>query len=203
MGFVVTGGNDEYEKPSAGSVAARCYGIIDLGTQHGEYAGEKYTKHEVMILWELDEKMTDGKPFVVNKRYTASLNEKANLRKDLESWRSRAFTDEELAGFDLSTIIEKPCMLTITLTEKGYAKVVGVSPLPKGLNAPELQNETINFTIDQLGDNDVVSKIYPWVQKIIAESDEGKAFGFVAQEKSGSTFTEQPSTATEGDDVPF
>ena len=43
--------------------------------------------------------MPDGKPFLVRRRYTASLHEKSALRKDLESWRGRAFTNVELDGF--------------------------------------------------------------------------------------------------------
>ena len=49
--------------------------------------------------------MEDGRPFAVSKTYTASLFEAAALRKDLESWRGKSFTEEELGGFDISKLL--------------------------------------------------------------------------------------------------
>ena len=43
----------------------------------------------------------NGRRFQLRKDYKNSLHEKAGLRKDLEAWRGRRFTDAELAGFDL------------------------------------------------------------------------------------------------------
>ena len=40
----------------------------------------------------------------ISATYTLSLGERSNLRKMLESWRSRAFTPEELQGFDLEKV---------------------------------------------------------------------------------------------------
>ena len=40
-------------------------------------------------------------------------------------------------GFDLVNILGKPCMVTVAHNEKGKAKVIGVSGLPKGVTCPE------------------------------------------------------------------
>ncbi len=79
------------------------------------------------------------------------------MRKDLESWRGRKFTQQELQGFDVETIIGVPCLLNIIQEDKGgetYANVASIMRLPKGLPAlkardyirvidrkPEMQDE--------------------------------------------------------------
>lgn len=145
-------GGTSFEQPPTGSHAARCISIIDLGTQRSTYEGEVQIKHQVIVRWELsNELMTTGdfagKPFTVSKFYTASLHEKAGLRKDLASWRGRDFTAEELKGFDMKSILGKPCMLSVGLSEKGKAKVTSVMGLPKGMTVPAQVNESFNFSL--------------------------------------------------------
>ena len=47
---------------------------------------------------------THGRRFDVARVYTLCLHERAALRKDLESWRGRKFTEQELDGFDLEKL---------------------------------------------------------------------------------------------------
>ena len=73
---------------------------------------------------------------LISKTYTASMHEKAALSKDLESWRGRAFTDEERDGFDLKKVLGQPCLLNVIHENKGgtvYANIASVSPVPKGM----------------------------------------------------------------------
>jgi hypothetical protein len=94
----------------AGMHIARAYGLFDLGTHYDEKFDK--SRREVVIVWEIAaeriEVDRDGKktnlPRAISKRYTLSLHEKARLRADLESWRGRPFTSEELAGFEMKTI---------------------------------------------------------------------------------------------------
>src|SRR6185369_175718 len=64
---------------------------------------------------------------------------KAKLRKDLEAWRGRIFTFDELAGFDLESVIDVPCLLSVVHRQgsKGgkFANVGAVMKLPKGMHA--------------------------------------------------------------------
>src|SRR5262245_51935946 len=107
-----TGG--DFTPPPAGTHAAICYRLVDLGTQMGEYKGQPKEQHKIVVSWELvDENMDDGKPFSIHQRYTFSLHEKAKLRADLESWRGRTFTEEELNAFDLENLLGKPCLVSI------------------------------------------------------------------------------------------
>ena len=141
MGIVVSdSGGGSFALPEAGLHNAVCSKIFDLGTQEG-FEGKP--RHELVVYWELEEKIPDGeyagKPFTAMKSYTASLNEKARLREDLESWRGRAFTPDELQGFDLDNVIGKQCTLNLVHKEsngKTRAKVGAV--MAKQKNAPEL-----------------------------------------------------------------
>lgn len=145
-------GGTSFEQPPTGSHAARCIAVIDLGTQRTTYEGEAQIKRQVIVRWELsNELMTEGdhkgKPFTVSKFYTASLHEKAGLRKDLQSWRGRDFTADELKGFDLKNVLGQPCMLSVGLSEKGKAKVTSVMGLPKGMTVPHQVNPSFHFSL--------------------------------------------------------
>jgi len=98
---------------------AICYGVYDLGTQFNETFGNK--NHKVLLQWELPEARIDiqkdgedlNLPRAQSKIYTLSLHEKANLRKDLESWRGKSFTATELEGFDLKNLLGVDCQLQV------------------------------------------------------------------------------------------
>ena len=150
-----TGGGD-FELAPAGTTVARCYQLVDLGTQVTIYKGDQKLQRKVIISWELpNELMEDGRPFSVNNRYTMSLSENAHLRKDLESWRNRPFTPEELAAFNITTILGAPCMLGV-VHNKGagenanntYANPQGIMALMKGQKCPPAVNEAAAFDID-------------------------------------------------------
>ncbi len=132
-----SGGN--FIPAPAGTHAAVCVDVVDLGILKVEYAGQAKQQHKVNIVWQLEEQQPDGKPFSVRKRYTLSLHEKAALRKDLESWRGKAFTEDELRGFDLEVLIGKPALLNVIRASRGgseYANVATIMRLPKMMEAP-------------------------------------------------------------------
>lgn len=165
------------QQPPAGSHVARCISVIDLGTQDTPF-GES---HKVRITWELPEEKAVFKeekgeqPFVLSKDYTLSLYEKANLRHDLESWRGRAFTEQELRGFDISKLLGAPCLLSVIhkTSDKGktYANISSVSAMPKGMQCPEQYNPTVEYSIE-MGHNSRYMALPEWLQKKIANSRE-------------------------------
>lgn len=130
-----------------GNHVAVCYRVIDLGTQRGEYMGKENHRHKILISWEIpDEKMGDGRPFTIGQRFTWSMSEKAALRHTLESWRGRAFTDDDFgaSGFDIKNIIGVGCMLNVIQEKKGdktYSNIANVAKLPKGLTSPPPENK--------------------------------------------------------------
>lgn len=146
-------GGGSYQQPPIGTHLAICVKLIDIGTQKGEYQGQATYKRQVIIGWELpNELMTEGesagKPFTVSKFYTASLSEKANLRKDLANWRGRDFTPQELGGFAAKNILGKACMLSLTMNEKEKVRVTGVMAVPKGMQVPSSVNAPFYLSLE-------------------------------------------------------
>lgn len=176
--YATEGSGGSFKQAPAGTHVARAIKLIDIGTQHGEYQGEPTVRNQVIVQWELPNEMIDiggeEKPFIVSKFYTNSLNEKASLRADLEAWRSRAFTPEELAKFDLMAILGKPCMVTVVHNEKGKAKVVSVSAVVKGMTCPPAFNTSEAFWIDEWNDN-AFQALPDGFRKLVIASDEYKA----------------------------
>jgi hypothetical protein len=113
---------------------AVCVDVIDLGLLNTTW-GEKY---KIRIVWQIEEVNPETKRrFEVRKQYTLSLHEKANLTKDLQSWRGRKFTDDETKGFDVEKLIGANCQVQIVhdISDEAsiYANVQAVVPPPKGV----------------------------------------------------------------------
>jgi hypothetical protein len=117
---------------------AVCVDVVDLGLNKGPF-GEK---HKVELRWQTELENEDVHPprrFQLRKWYTLSLHEKASLRKDLECWRGRKFTEDELKGFDLEKLIGANCQLQVihNITDDGktYDNIQAIVPhnskLPK------------------------------------------------------------------------
>ena len=131
----------EFKAVPAGLHLARCYRIIDLGTQRSEFDGQEKYQRKIMIGWELHGKDEEGNelvtergdPMAIFKNYTLSWNDKATLRVDLQSWRGKPFTEAEMRRFDISTVLGAWCMLTVIprpgKNGKIYSNVKGVSPV--------------------------------------------------------------------------
>ena len=103
--------NTDYSPIEAGTYLARCVQVIDLGTQTIEYMGELKQYRKVRLAFEtptetkIFKEENGEQPYMLSKEYTLSLGDKANLRADIESWRGKTFTQEELEGFDLANIL--------------------------------------------------------------------------------------------------
>lgn len=130
----------EFEKfplPEEGTIQAVCAGIWDIGLQTTPFVDERTGKpkvqHKVVIAWELNqlidapESEYHGKPYMLSKTYTLSLNEKANLRHDLESWRGKPFTDDEVRnGIDLSKLYGVNCLVGVAHKAKSNGEKIAV-----------------------------------------------------------------------------
>lgn len=142
-------GGGDFELAPTGTHLAICYRVIDLGTQESTFDGQTKHVHKVLVGWELpDEKMSDGRPFIIQQRYTWSMHEKATLRQHLEAWRGVAFVEKDFGkgGFDIKNILGKPCVISIMHTEKGgktYANISGVGKLMKGQTVPAQTNPSV------------------------------------------------------------
>jgi len=146
----------DFEQVPEGTFIARCYGLVFLGTQEVQYKGETKEKEQVVIQWELldDEgKTKDGKPFTISKTYTRTLDERGNLYSDLNAWRGKRFTADELLEFDMVAILGAYAQLQVLHSEneqtgKTYANVTALMPY-KG-EKPAAVNDNILFDIDEV-----------------------------------------------------
>ena len=194
---------------------AVCYLIVDAGTHYDQNYDKM--KHEIYIGWEIPKERIkvehDGKeedkPRVISKSYTLSLNEKANLRKDLEAWRGKRFTEEELDGFDLKNVLGAPAMLQV-MHKKGkadpsriYANVENVLPLNEEVKA---ENEHIWFSLEE--GKEIPEGVYGWMRDKIEESEEMKgepkqSDAQYDQDGKEIEFRESAGDSPEDENLPF
>lgn len=171
-----------------GQYTATCVAIIDLGMQYNETYQKSNRK--VLLMWELHDESLDieidgeKKPRLMSKQYTLSLNEKSRLYQDLNAWRGRNFTEEELKAFDLKNVLGVPCLMQIIHTKKGdktYSDISSLMRIPKGMNAPNPRMPLVYFDIDTSTPEarihalksikEDLPKLPEWVQKRIQESE--------------------------------
>ena len=191
-----------YPPIEAGSYRAICYGIVVEGTFINPFNQKKQTK--VRFLWEFpDERiLKDGKdlPRAISEEYTLTLGEQGKLRPMLESWRGKAFTKQELEGFDIENVLKAPCLITtmVGISKQGreYASITAVGRLPKGMEVPrETENPAIVFNVcDPECPLEKMEQLPDWIQNRIKDSLEYKE----------RTTTEDDFTIVANDeDLPF
>jgi hypothetical protein len=140
--YAKAGGN--FKPAPEGQFAATCCDVIDHGMQPVTYLGKTRLQHKISIAWQIGVAMDNGKPYLIRRRYTCSLHEKSSLRRDLESWRGKAFSGPELEQFDLESLLSVPCLLNIihndSLSGGTFANVNSILRLPKTMAAPQIRD---------------------------------------------------------------
>lgn len=151
--MIVRAPEPKFPTAPEGTFAAVCVDEIDLGKVKSTFGGEERERNMVRLVWQIDETMDDetadkfnmerGSRHIIKQDYTASLDEKAKLRKHLQSWRGRSFTPEELVGFDLENVVGVAALLAIVHAtgKKGgtFANVEAVMKPQKGM--PTIKSE--------------------------------------------------------------
>lgn len=204
-------GGSSIPKLEGGVYTAISSAIIDLGIQTSEKF-EK-TQRKFMMLWNIigEEVEVNGQklPRTMSKEYSFSLNEKSTLRKDLQAWRSKTFSEEELKGFNLLNIINKPCQLQILLEDKNgrqYNNIASIMALPKGTEIiPLTDTYYLDLTDRETWQN--WDKVPNWIQERIKKADNYESTGLKEYvEKYGTNNTTETTTEPDlvtSDDLPF
>ena len=141
---------------------AVCVNVVDLGSHLNTVYNK--VKRRVRLTFELadlrDDFEVDGVmknlPRLIGKEYNLSLWETADLRKDLQSWRKKQFTKEELNGFDIANLVGVPCMLNVEhyvgkgdgVLRAGIGSIIG---LGSGMEAPKPEGEAYFYSIPDHG----------------------------------------------------
>jgi hypothetical protein len=155
-----------------GVYMAVCIGFIDLGEQYSEKF-KSYT-NKGMYIWEIPSETIeiDGeqKPRQLSKEFTISASSKSNLRKFIETWNSKSYSDEDFMEFDVFEQVGKPCQLNVVLNEtKEYSNVDNLMPIPKGFPAPTTATKPIKWDMAAWND-EVLKEIPEWIQEKIKKS---------------------------------
>lgn len=201
MTFSVSGGGGgEFKRVPAGTHLAVCTLVANIGLQPGSamYPGEKL---KIVFRWEVPgervEYEKDGKtvegPLTISQTLTASMHPESNMRKMLESWRGKKFTDEEAGKFDVSTVLGKPCLLNVTESEKGgktYSNVSGVSPLIKGMAAPAAENPLVLFDPDTATQAQYEA-LPKWIKEKVSNAVQPKTEAQVDEERAAEFAEEE------------
>ena len=210
-----SGGGGTFTPVPPGMYLARCYRIVDLGTQKSEYLGQIKNLPKVMLQFEVHGEDDAGKPLVtakgepmsISKNFTLSLAEKATLRKDLQTWRGREFTAEELRGFQIDNVLGAWAMIAITKAMgnngKEYTNIANINSVPKAMKAtlPEGHNKCAAFYIEN-PDMDMFETFSDNLRAKIEQSPEWQA------RKGNQPAKEQSASKGSGfddmdDDIPF
>lgn len=213
-------GGENFEPIPKGVYQAICIGLFDLGTQNNPMFQK--SAHKVMIMWEFPDHRIDvekegeptrNMPMVLSKEYTLSLHRKAHLRSDLEGWREKEFTPEELDGFKLKVLLGVNCNIQVfhkvknegTNDERTYANVKAIMKLPKGMKKREPEHEPILFDLDE--EKPIPDGIPDWIADKIRMSEEYRAYG--VQSNRGYPGAQEPDYPQDDpgynpdDDIPF
>jgi len=209
-------GGGQFEQIPPGSHLARCYGVVDLGTQQKTFQNEVHLERQVQISFELPmlkmegkyDPKAKGKPMMASRKFKQSLHQKANLRKFLEGWRGRAFKPGEAEQFDPKKLPGLPCRVNVVESQDGTRTFIdSIAPLGKGEKIPKQINPSVYFSLDpEEFDPATFDKLSNGLKERIAKSPE-----FIALENGGAGEEAQGDAPAEGgeagepgnDDAPF
>lgn len=197
MTFPVSGSGGDSKKLEPGTYTAVCDRVILMGYQPGSAQYPK-PKLKVYIRWQIpDERTDDNMPMVIGSTFTASMNEKAELRKILTGWRGANFSDDEAQSFDVSKLVGQPCMISVvskSANGKTYTNVASVSRLSKSTKPPKVEGEPLVYWNTKSNEDAYVFKKLPeWLQKKIEDQID------VSTQSTGDDNRAPPPD----DDIPF
>ena len=209
------GGGGEFTPVPQGMHLARCYRVIDLGTQDSTYLGTVKKLPKVMLQFEVHGEDENGDPIVtgkgepmsISKNFTLSLAEMATLRKDLQTWRGKEFTEIEKKGFEVKNVLGAWAMISVIKAMgnngKEYtniAAIMSVPPAIKKAGMPKGHNELKLFEIAE-PDMALFDSFSSGLKEKIQKSPEWQARGG----KSAPAPSKAPSSGFDDmdDDIPF
>lgn len=170
--MILTDTGADYEPIPTGIQPAALVNIFNLGLQRNTRGD---MNPECVFLWELaGPRKKDGTPFLVTRRYTASLNEKANLRKHLRAWRTRDFTADELKHFDTERLINLNARLNLLKVSRNGREWVDIDGLlpPEG-NPTAYKPQTPRSFIPEWISKAIAAQVHPEADNPEIENKEG------------------------------
>ena len=126
-----------------GQFTAVCVDVIDMGEKMEAYPGspDKLVQKVYLVFrtGELNPEL--GEPIDIAREFSVSMGEKSNLRKFLQQWRGKSYTEDEARqGVPLHKLDKRPALISVeqkTSAASGriYANIISAAPLPKPMEA--------------------------------------------------------------------
>lgn len=202
-----TSAKTQRELVPEGNHPARIYEVIEVGTVEGSWMGQPKMNYNVRIGFEFPTKkfmFSEEKglqPFVLSREMSLSLGEKANLRKIVEAVEGRKLTEAEAVNYDVTTIIGKPLLVTVSHTEPNnegiqYANATTFSGLIEGLTVSNLYNPTRLLTYEEWK-QETFDGLPQFLKDKISATPEYKKM------KDKTEYTANDGTVQNVNDIPF
>ncbi len=151
MPFIIK--QKQRELPSEGMHNAVLVGLIDLGTSEDKMFG--VIKRDALMVFEIDERNSDGKRHQVSGFYNQTMNPKSKMYQTIVTWQGR-MSKAEAKAFDLETLLGKPASLVIQPTESGNVKICSITPHAPNAEKLEPEGEIFSFWLDDFPDNEEI-----------------------------------------------
>jgi hypothetical protein len=128
----------KFKSHPEGQFVGQCVDCIDMGEVVQDFPDKpKYLAQKCALVFRTGEKNDETGEFIdVVGEFTVSMGENANLRKFLEQWRGRPYTQDQVdEGVPLDKLVGNWALLTISQkpSKKGrmYAVIVSAVGVPK------------------------------------------------------------------------
>lgn len=174
-GLIVKDSGGDFQDLEPGTYVARCVSVVDIGVQETGWGPKEkvYLGFEVpavRVKWKDDKGQEHDGPAFIGSRYTMSISAKSILGQHLTSWRGKAFTDDERAGFNLFNVLGAPAMINVVTTQKdgkSYTNIQTIMRLPQGTECPPAETELIAYTPLDNAYAENFSKLHEWQQQLV------------------------------------
>jgi hypothetical protein len=183
------------EIPPAGMHRAACFTIAELGVQPSIKYGPK---PKILFQFEtLDIANQAGKPFVLRRTYTETLDPQGALRPDIEGWFGKSLTDTELAELDFADLLGAVWQLGVMHQQSGdkvYANITSVmAPPAGGPKKVKTFYDPVSFSLQARPFAAAEYSALPqWVQTVVSQSPDYRR----ARQVDGSETVPQITGAT-------
>lgn len=199
MAIIAKDSGKSFDPIDAGLHVGRCVSMIHIGTVEQVFKDETKSLNKVQLTFELPNELKtfdeekEEEPRLISQDFTLSMSSKGNLRKTLESWRGKPFSEDEAKAFDVTKLLGVACMINVIHKEsngKTYANISAVTPPAKGMDIPEQITPSFEFNYENC--KETFDSVPEWIQKKIAKSEEFAASGLTFEETSKEEKEEAP-----------
>lgn len=162
----------------AKNLVARCFSIIDLGTQRLVWQDQERFVRRVRISWEFPtetavfDKSKGKQPLILSKEFSNIMSLKGNLYPVVQALYPEPLGN--LGKINLEKLLGQPCLIQIEHQEsKGekYANIGTISKLIDGMECPPQVNPSSTFTLENFN-NEVFKKFPDYLKEKILNSEE-------------------------------